>query len=177
MNPLISNDVQKSLNAQLNAEAYSSYLYLSMSAYFESVDLPGFANWMRVQAREEDVHVQKFFDYIHQRGGRVTLEAIEKPQTEWKNSLAAFEAAYAHERKISTSIDNLVRLAREQRDAATESFLRWFVDEQVEEEASVDKVLKTIRLTGEQPVGVLMLDRELATRTFVPPAPAGGAAP
>jgi ferritin len=171
----INDKLQKALNDQINAELFSSYLYLSMSAYFESQDLPGFANWMRVQAREEDLHVQKFFDYIVERGGRVMLEAIAKPRTEWGSALEAFEEALAHERSISARISDLVELALEQKDRATHSFLQWFVDEQVEEEASADQVVKAVRLGGGQPVAMLMLDRELAARVFTPPAASGGA--
>ncbi len=167
---VISEKLQAALNDQINAELFSSYLYLSMSAYFEAQDLPGFANWMRVQAKEEDFHVQKFFDYVVERGGRVILEAIEKPQTDWNGPLEVFEAALAHERHITSRIHDLVELAAEHKDRATQSFLQWFVDEQVEEEASAEAVVKSIKLGGGQPVAMLMLDRELAGRTFTPPA-------
>jgi ferritin len=170
----INEELQAALNDQINAEYYSSYLYLSMSAYFESQDLPGFANWMRVQSKEEDFHVQKFFDYIIERGGRVILEAIDKPQKDWKNPLEVFEAALAHEQHITSRIGDLVELAVEHRDRATQSFLQWFVDEQVEEEASAEQVVKSIKLGGGQPVAMLMLDRELAGRTFTPPASGEG---
>jgi ferritin len=166
---VMNEKMQDALNNQINAEMYSSLLYLSMSAYFEALDLPGFANWMRVQAKEEDFHVQKFFDYIVERGGRVELGGIEKPPLEWESPLAVFEAAYAHEQKVSGMIHDLVGLASELKDRATESFLRWFVDEQVEEEASVDKVVKMLRLGAGQPVAMLMADRDLAARTLVVP--------
>jgi ferritin len=172
----INEKLQKALNAQINAEWYSSYLYLAMSAYFESQDLPGFANWMRVQAREEDFHVQKLFDYVVERGGRVVLEAIEKPPVEWKSPLDAFEAALAHEQEITGLINDLVGLAVEQKDRATESFLQWYVDEQVEEESSAEQVVKMVKMGAGQPVAMLMLDRELAGRTFTPPADGGGGA-
>lgn len=170
----ISEKMQDALNGQINAETYSSHLYLAMSAYFESLDLPGFANWMRVQAREEDVHIQKLFDYVFERGGRVILGAIEAPPAEWQSPLAAFEAAFEHEQLISKGIADLVDLAISESDRASESFLRWYVDEQVEEEASVDAVVKSVRLGGGQPVAMLMLDRELAARQFVLPAGAPG---
>ena len=169
----INEKLQAALNDQINAELYSSYLYLSMSAYFESQDLPGFANWMRVQAKEEDFHVQKFFDYVIERGGRVELEAIDKPRTEWGSALEAFEEALAHEQSITARINELVELAIEQKDRATQSFLQWFVDEQVEEEASADQVVKSLRLGAGQPVAMLMLDRELGARTFTAPAGEG----
>jgi ferritin len=170
----ISEKLQTALNEQINAEYFSSYLYLSMSAWFEAQDLPGFANWMRVQAKEEDFHVQKFFDYVVERGGRVVLETIDKPQTEWKSALEVFEEALAHEQHITSRIHDLVELAVEHKDRATQSFLQWFVDEQVEEEASAEAVLKSIKLGGGQPVAMLMLDRELAARTFTPPAAGEG---
>jgi ferritin len=144
----ISEKLQSALNDQINAEYFSSYLYLSMSAWFEAQDLPGFANWMRVQAKEEDFHVQKFFDYVVERGGRVVLETIDKPQTEWKSALEVFEEALAHEQHITSRIHDLVELAVEHKDRATQSFLQWFVDEQVEEEASAEAVLKSIKLGG-----------------------------
>jgi ferritin len=169
----INDKLQEALNGQINAELFSSYLYLSMSAYFASQDLPGFASWMRVQAQEEDSHVQKFFNYIIERGGRVVLEAIDKPQTEWSSPLEAFQEALAHEEHITSRIGDLVELAMEHKDRATQSFLQWFVDEQVEEEASVDQVIKAVKLGAGQPVAMLMLDRELAARIFTPPAGSG----
>ncbi len=169
----ISTKIQDALNSQINAEMYSAYIYLAMSAYFESLDLPGHANWMRVQAQEEGLHVDKLFDYVAERGGRVILEAIDKPPSEWESPLAAFEAALAHECEITKRIDDMVGLALEQRDRASESFLRWYVDEQVEEEASVDRVIKMLRMSQGHPTAMLMIDRELAARVLVPPAAAG----
>jgi ferritin len=170
----INEKLQAALNDQINAELFSSYLYLSMSAWFEAQDLPGFANWMRVQAKEEDFHVQKFFDYVVERGGRVILETIDKPKTEWSSALEIFEEAYVHEQHITSRIHDLVELAVENKDRATQSFLQWFVDEQVEEEASAEAVLKSVKLGGGQPVAMLMLDRELAGRTFTPPVAGEG---
>ena len=170
----LTKKMEQALNDQMQAEMFSQYLYLSMSAYFESQDLSGFANWMRVQSDEEGVHVHKLFDYIVERGGRVSLQAIEAPQAEWDGPLQVFEGALEHERMISSRIDSLADLACEKGDRASESFLRWYVDEQVEEEASVDKVVKMLRISEGQPVALLMLDRELATRVL-PPPPAAGA--
>jgi ferritin len=171
----INDKLQKALNAQINAEVFSSYLYLSMSAWFEAQDLPGFANWMRIQAKEEDFHVQKMFDYVIERGGRVILEAVDKPQSDWDSAIEVFEQAYAHEQSITARIHDLVELANEEKDRATQSFLQWYVDEQVEEEASADQVVKSLRLGAGQPVAMLMLDREMAARVFTPPAAAGDA--
>lgn len=173
--PSINETMTKALNDHLNAETYSAYLYLSMSAYFESIDLAGFANWMRIQAQEEEIHARKLFEYITARGGRVRLGGIDEPPAEWEGALAAFEAAYAHEQEISTAIDDLVGLALEQKDRATESLLRWFVDEQVEEEATVDALVKQLRLGKDSPTVLLMLDRELGARTLTPPAGAPAA--
>ncbi len=168
----LSDKMQQALNGQINAEMYSSHLYLAMSAYFESLDLPGFANWMRVQANEESLHVDKFFAYIVERGGRVELEAIDKPPAEWQSPLDAFSASFQHEQKITVLINDLVGVAEDEKDRASESFLRWFVDEQVEEEASVDRVVKMLRMSDGQAAAMFMLDRELAARVVTPPTPA-----
>jgi len=167
---MISETMQKALNGQLNAEMYSAYLYLSMSAYFESKGLKGFANWMRIQYREEMTHAEKFYDYINEREGRVVLAQIEAPPTDWPSPLAVFQDTVAHEQKVTALINELVNLAVEEKDHATNNFLQWFVAEQVEEEASVGEVRDKIKLAGETGGGMFMVDRELATRTFTPPA-------
>ena len=167
---MMSEKMQKALNGQLNAEMYSAYLYLSMSAYFESIGLKGFANWMRIQYREEMTHAEKFYDYINEREGRVVLAQIEAPPTDWPSPLAAFQDTVAHEQKVTALINELVNLAVEEKDHATNNFLQWFVAEQVEEEASVGEVRDKIKLAGETGGGMFMVDRELATRTFTPPA-------
>ena len=167
---MLKQRIEDALNKQHNAELYSGYLYLAMSAYFQSVNLSGFAAWMRVQAQEELVHAMKFYDFINERGGRVTLKAIECPPSAWDSPLAAFEGAYAHEQKVTGLINDLVDLARQERDHATEIFLQWFVSEQVEEEDSANEVVQKIKLMGDAPGGLFMLDRELGQRTFTPPA-------
>ena len=172
---MLTPDMQEKLNAQLNAELYSSYLYLSMSAYFESSDLDGFANWMRVQAREELMHAMKFFDFISSRGGRVVLEPIEGPPTDWQSAADAFEEVYRHEQKVTGLINALASSAVAESDHATNSFLQWFVNEQVEEEESANRVLRNLKLIGGDGTGLLMLDRELAQRVFTPPAAEGEA--
>ncbi|MCK5556801.1 MAG: ferritin, partial [Candidatus Hydrogenedentes bacterium] len=128
---MLSEKMRDALDEQLNWELYSAYLYVSMSAYFDSVNLPGFANWMRVQAQEELVHAMKFYDFINERGGRVTLQPVEGPPTEWSSPLDAFENAYRHEQKVTGLINDLVNLAVKERDHATNIFLQWFVTEQV----------------------------------------------
>lgn len=161
---MISKKIQDEFNAQIGEEMFSSHLYLSMSAWFESVNLGGFSHWMRVQAAEESAHAMKFFDFICERGGRVELGAITKPQADWKTPLEAFEAALAHEQHITSRIDSLMTLAVSEKDYASQSFLRWFVDEQVEEEAHADEVVQKLRMTGDAPGGLYMVDRELAGR-------------
>ena len=167
---MIKEKIQEALNKQLNAEYYSSYLYLSMAAYFESMNLKGFAHWMRVQTQEEMVHVMKFYDYLIERGGKVTLSPIEGPPTKWSSPLTAFEHAYQHEQKVTGLINDLVDLAMSEQDHATNNFLQWFVSEQVEEEASTDEVVQKLKLIGKDSGGLFMLDRELAQRVFTPPA-------
>ena len=161
---MLSERMQKGLNAQMIAELYSSYLYLSMNAYFKSVNLDGFANWMYAQAQEELMHAMKFYEFINQRGGRVTLDAIEAPPTEWDGPLAVFEDTLKHEQKVTGLINDLVEVAAEERDHATRIFLQWFVTEQVEEEDSVGSVLEQLKLLGDAKGGLFMMDRELAKR-------------
>ncbi len=167
----VTQRIQDALNEQISVEIYSSHLYMAMSAYFESLDLAGFANWMMVQAKEELLHVDKLFAFIAERGGRVVLGAIDAPPEEWANPLDAFSAAYEHEQGISEKINDLVALAVEENDRASESFLRWFVDEQVEEEASVDRLVKMLRMSEGQPAAMFMIDRDLAARLLVAAAP------
>ena len=167
---MLSPKMEKALNDHLNAEMFSSYLYLAMVAYFQDKNLNGFAHWMTIQNEEENFHSMKFFRYIGGRGGRVCLEAIEKPQSEWKSPLDAMEAALKHEEYISGRINDLVNLAVEEKDHATASFLRWFVDEQVEEEENVNEVVQKLRLLRNDGGGLFMLDRDMAARVFTPPA-------
>lgn len=167
----MSNKVlEKALNEQLNAEMYSAYLYLSMSAYFSDIGLDGFANWMRVQAKEEQFHAMKFYDYINERGGRVLLTAIEAPKIEWDSPLACIEAVLEHEQKVTALVNGLVDLAIEEKDHATNIFLQWFVTEQVEEEDSVNAVLNKLRLLDGESNGMFILDKEMSTRVFNAPA-------
>ncbi|MBN1461533.1 MAG: ferritin [Armatimonadetes bacterium] len=161
---MLSKKMQDALNGQINAELFSSYLYLSMSAYFESANMAGMAGWMRVQADEEEMHAMKIFDFIGDRGGRVTLAAIEAPPTEWKSPLAAFQAAYEHEQKVTGLINDLVALARKENDPATDIFLQWFVTEQVEEEKTADDIVQKLKMVQDQPGPLYMLDKELGAR-------------
>ena len=160
----IKQKMQDALNKQLNRELYSGYLYLSMSAYFESVNLPGFAHWMRKQASEEEAHAMKLYKYLVERGGRVEMDDIEAPKLEWKSPLEAFEDAYKHEQKVSDMIHKLVEVARAEKDHATESFLKWFVDEQVEEEESTNEIVQKLKMINGSKNAMFMLDSVLAKR-------------
>jgi ferritin len=166
---MINERIEKAFNEQINAELYSSYLYLAMAAYFASVNLQGFANWMRCQAQEELMHAMKFFTFINDRAGRVALGTIDAPPASWESPLSAFEAAYNHEQRVTAMINNLVDIALEERDHAANNFLQWFVKEQVEEEASADGVVQQLKLSGDQGSGLFMLDRELGARVFALP--------
>jgi len=167
---MLKKKVLKALTRQINEEMYSSYLYLSMESYFHSISLSGFATWMRVQAQEELCHGMKLYDFIHERGGRVFLDTINRPDSKWATPLAAFEQVMAHEEKVTALINELMDLASTEQDHATKIFLQWFVSEQVEEEASVGEVLNKLRLIQNDSSGLFMLDAELAKRVFVPPA-------
>ena len=161
---MLNAKLQDAFNRQINAELYSSYLYLSMAAYFESRDLKGMANWMTVQAGEEKGHAMRIFDFVNDRSGRVTLTAIEAPQTEWKSPLEIFEEAYKHEQKITGMINELFNLAATERDSASHDFLEWFAREQVEEEANAQLIVAQLKLVGDSGVGLYLLDQELGKR-------------
>ena len=166
---MLSDRMNAALNGQLNAELYSGYLYLAMAAYFKQLNLAGFARWMEAQALEEQSHAMKFYAYIDERGGRIELTSIDAPPSKWDSPRAVFEAVLAHERKVTGLINDLVNLAIEQQDHATNNFLQWFVGEQVEEEAGADEVLQKVKPAGDAPGGLLMLDKELGARTFMLP--------
>lgn len=160
----IKDRMQKALNKQINRELFSGYLYLSMSAYFESINLGGFAHWMRKQASEEEGHAMRLYKFIVNRGGKVELDAIETPKLSWKTPLDAFEDAYKHELKVTDMIHDLVNLARSEKDTATESFLKWFVDEQVEEEESTNEIVQKLKMITSSKNALFMLDNSLAKR-------------
>ena len=166
---MLNTKMEKALNAQLNAEFYSAYLYLSMAAYFESTNLAGLANWMRIQFQEEQFHGTRFFDFILERGGKVALAAIDEPEKDWASPEAVFKATLTHEQKVTGLINDLVYLARDERDNASEIFLQWFVKEQVEEESTADTILGKLKLAEGSPHALLMIDQELGGRVFTPP--------
>ena len=165
--------IEKALNGQLNAELYSAYLYWAMAAYLKDEDLPGMANWMENQAKEELNHTVRFYKYIGERGGRVTMEAIERPPDSWDDVLSLFEDVYAHEQKVTSLIHALVDLSDEVRDHATSNFLQWFVAEQVEEEDSAAEVLGKVRRSEGSPQALMMVDEQLSQRVapfvIIPP--------
>ncbi|MEC9487686.1 MAG: ferritin [Prosthecochloris sp.] len=161
---MLSKALQKALNDQIQKEFYSSYLYLSMAAYAESMNLPGFAHWLKLQQQEEHGHAMKFYKYVNERGGRVELQAIEQPQAEFSSPTAMFEEVHKHEQFITASINKLYEKALKENDYATQVMLQWFIEEQVEEEASASEILETLKMAGEKGQALLMLDRQLARR-------------
>lgn len=165
---MLSQRLLDALNDQLNAEYYSSYLYLAMAAHSEAVNLPGFANWFRQQSREELIHAMKFFHYIASRGARVKLAAIKEPPAEWESPKALFEATLAHEQHVTARINHLVELAAAEKDHATVAFLQWFINEQVEEEAATDAILQKIGMIGDSSAGLMFLDSQLGQRRAGP---------
>ncbi len=168
---MFSERLQAAINDQINAEFYSAYLYLAMSAYLEDRDLPGMAHWMRMQYEEEIFHALKFFDFMIDRGARVILKAIDAPPTEFGTVEDVFAEVLAHEQKVTALIHNLYKMAVEEGDYPTQSLLQWFIDEQVEEEKNANDVLARVRMVKDYPPGLLMIDEALAQRPApTPPA-------
>ncbi|HPI37239.1 MAG TPA: ferritin [Ignavibacteriaceae bacterium] len=162
---MLNLKLEKALNKQINEELFASYLYLSMSAYFESMNLSGFAHWMKLQSTEEYEHAMKIYDYVFLKGGKVELFGIAEPKKEWESALNAMEDTLAHEQKVTKLINDLMDLAIAEKDHATASFLRWYVDEQVEEEDNATKILETVKMVSQSKNGLYMLDRELSKRS------------
>ena len=161
---MIKEKILKILNKQINEELYSSYLYLSMSTYFSSLNYDGFAKWMRLQSQEENEHGMKIYDYILQRDGKVVLSKIETPKALWKSPLEVFQETLKPEQHISACINNIVDVATQEKDHATTQFFQWFVAEQVEEEANASNILEKMKMVGDNKSGLFMLDRELGHR-------------
>ncbi|NWG07117.1 MAG: ferritin [Chloroflexi bacterium] len=161
---MIGKPMQDAMNEQINKELFSSYLYLSMAAYFEDKNLPGFGHWMRVQADEEREHAMKFYDFILERGGKVLLKSIDAPKTEWKSALEVAEEVAAHEAKVTASIHALYELALKEKDYPAQVMLQWFITEQVEEEKNAAEIVANLKLIEERGTAVLMLDHRLAKR-------------
>lgn len=160
----MNEKVQGAFNDQINEELYSSYIYLAMAAHFESMNLDGFASWMRQQAQEEVDHAMRFFDHISRRGGRVVLKAIGEPPVDYGTPLNAFEKALAHEQHITGRIHQLYKLATDEGDYPAQMELQWFIDEQVEEEENTGRMVEQLKMAGDNKGALLMLDRELGKR-------------
>ena len=167
---MLSERITEALNKQINNEIYSAYLYLSMSAHSTFIGLKGFANWFMVQYQEEMVHAMKIYDYINAQGGQVKLMAVAQPPTEFGSPLEMFEKTLEHEKFVTKCINDLVDLAIEEKDHASNIFLQWFVTEQIEEEANDNEIISKLKLVGKEVNGLFMIDKELAARVFTPPA-------
>ena len=165
---MLSKKLEAAINAQINAEFWSAYLYLSMSAHFAADGKPGFANWFEIQFKEEQDHAMKFLKYVIERGGKVELKPIEKVALSWDSPLAAFKDTLEHEIKVTEMINNLVTLAKEEKDYATESMLKWFVDEQVEEEATAQSYIDALNMIKDNGFGIYTLDKEMQSRSYTP---------
>ena len=170
---MLKEKIEKAFNDQVNAEVYSAYLYWSMAAALEDMQLKGCASWMRVQAQEEMTHAAKFYDYILERGGRVKLTAIAAPPTEWKDVQAIFEETLKHEQHVTSLINGLADLTAAEKDYAGSNFLQWFVNEQVEEEATAQEVLGMVRMASANPGSLFMLDNQMGQRVFTAPTSQG----
>jgi len=155
--------IQDAINNQINAEIYSAYLYLSMAAYFDNDNFSGFSNWMKMQHKEEMFHAMKFYDYVYERGGKVKMKAIDAPPTKFESPLQIFKYTLLHEQKVTKLINNLYELALNEKDYAFQSFLKWYIDEQVEEEGTVSAIIDKIKLVKDGS-GLFMLDKEMSTR-------------
>ncbi len=160
---MTNEKVLEAINKQMNEELNSVYIYAAMAADFEAQNLTGFAAWMKVHAGEEMVHATKLYGYIYSRGGRATFKAIPEPKASYENPEEVFQKALEHEEYITSRVDDLVRLARQENDLATESLLKWYVDEQVEEEATIKGIIQKLKLAGQSPIGLYTLDKELGT--------------
>ena len=162
---MLSQAVQDAINDQIHHEFHSAYVYLSMSAYLEAANFTGFAKWMRIQSREEVMHAMKLFDYVNDRNGRVTLKTLEQPTAEWKSVLDVFEQALKHEQKVTAMIHSLYTLATKESDYATQVALTWFINEQVEEEATATSVVDRLKIANNDGAALLILDGQLGART------------
>lgn len=171
---MISAKLQEAINNQINAEFWSAYLYLAMSQYFESEGHPGFANWFKIQFKEEQAHAEIFMNYLNSRGGRVVLKPIAEVPESWKSPLAAYEHTLEHEQKVSAMINEIYHLAVEEKDYATCNKLDWFVEEQVEEEETARNLIDQLKMIGDNGLALYTLNQQLATRTYTEPAPLAG---
>ncbi len=171
---MLNPNVEKALNAQINAELWSAYLYLSMSVDASAKGYKGVANWFYIQFQEEQDHARIFMNYVLSRGGRVELAPIAAVDTEWASPLAAFEDTLTHERKVTAMIENLCHVAETEKDLATSNMLVWFVNEQVEEEENAQDIIDQLKMVGDSKMGLYMIDKDLAARVYTTPAPLAG---
>lgn len=172
---MLNKRVEDALNAQINAEMWSAYLYLSMAAYCHSIGQPGMASWYEVQFKEEQDHAKILFNYVNSRNGRVTLSPIDEVPFEWNGILDVFESTLAHEQKVTSLINNLYALTHEENDFATQSMLKWFIDEQIEEEETAQTIIDNIKMIKDNGYGIYMLDKELGARTYTQASPLSSA--
>lgn len=170
----MNKKVEEALNAQINAEMWSAYLYLSMAAYCHSIGQPGMASWFEVQFKEEQDHAKILFNYVNSRNGRVELRPIDAVPLEWNGILDVFESTLAHEQKVTSLINGLYALTHEQNDFATQSMLKWFIDEQIEEEDTAQTIIDNIKMIKDNGYGIYMLDKELGERTYTQASPLSG---
>ncbi len=168
---MFNKKIEEAFNAQINAEFWSAYLYLSMSMHFANEGYNGIANWFAVQFKEEQAHATIMMNYVNSRGGKVTLAPIAAVETSWASPLAAFENTLEHEKKVTSLINNLYALAVEEKDYASQNMLKWFIDEQVEEEESATDYIDALKKIGDHGYGLYMFDKELAARTYTTPSP------
>ena len=171
---MLSKKIEADINAQINAEMWSAYLYLSMAAHCHAVGQPGMAKWFEVQFREEQDHAKIMYNYVVSRGGKVTLSPIDAVPTEWTSLLDVFESTLAHERKVTALINDLYALTTAENDYATQSMLKWFIDEQVEEEENAQTIIDNIKMIKDNGYGLYMLDKELGSRVYSTPSPLAG---
>ncbi|QGU96647.1 ferritin [Clostridium bovifaecis] len=169
---MISEKLMQKLNEQITYELFSAHLYLAMAAYCASQDLDGFSNFFKVQAEEERFHAMKFFNYVNEREGNIKLTGFDAPKNEFASILNVFEEGYEHEREVTRRIYELSDISLEEREHATISLLKWFIDEQVEEEASFNTLIKKLKRIDNDSTALYMLDAELAQRSFTPPVEA-----
>lgn len=170
---MLNKRIEDALNAQINAEMWSAYLYLSMASYCHSIGRPGMASWFEVQFKEEQDHAKIFFNYVNSRNGRVTLKPIDAVPTEWDGVLNVFESTLEHEQKVTSLINDLYALTHEENDFATQSMLKWFIDEQIEEEETAQTIIDNLKMIKDNGYGIYMLDKELGARTYTQAAPLG----
>ena len=171
---MLNKKVEEAINAQINAEMWSAYLYLSMAAWCHANGNPGFGKWIEVQFQEEQDHAKILFNYIISRAGKVDLKAIEEVPTQWNNLLDVLESTLAHEQKVTSLIYNLMALSEQEKDYATSSMLKWFIDEQVEEEENAQNIIDNLKMIKDNGYGLYMLDKELGARTYTQASPLSG---